>query len=172
MKLWMRTTTIAILAAFCLLVSCSDEVKEEAMETWEVFKIQETDSIKAAKGGLEAHDFSCRIVEVEDQPYRFKGFISFKRGNVYQEGAYAFSEGKWVPVEYGTDRENVEEKKEEEYERVMERIEELDGEIEEEIDFLEKYREKAENVENLQKELDALQEAAADLKAELTRLEP
>jgi len=171
MKMWKRMGTIAILAAFCLLVSCSDEVKEEAMNSWEVFKMQETESLKTVEAGLAPHDFSYRIVEVEDLPYRFKAFISFKRGHIYQESAYSFSEGKWIPVEYGSNKENTLEQKEEEYERVMERVEELEEEIDDERDFLEEYREKAEKMDRLQKELDALQETAATLKAEITRLE-
>lgn len=171
MKIKKMTVAVSAIAALCLLGACSDADRDEALEAWEAFKIQETETIKATQCGFEAQDFSYRFVEVDDQPYHFKGFIAFMRGNVYQESVYAYEDETWGPVEYGSDKENRLEEMEEEYEELEERIEDLEEEVEDERDFIQKYRERAERLEKLQHELGALQSSAAMLKEEISRLE-
>ena len=165
-------TIVALLAitAICF-VGCGDKAKEEAEAKWEVFKVAETRKIgaEAGQGDPIPYAFDYRISEVDDAAYRFKGFISFKKGNIFQEQSYAFVDGSWLPAKYSQARdEDAREEIEEKIEDLEEKIEDLKDDIEDDLDFLEKYKKRSEELQDKNEELQALQKTLEELKAGLS----
>jgi len=149
------------------LGGCGDKEKSQAQQSWKAFKAQEIEAIKNAHADsdLKPTDFASRFTEVEDPyAYRFKGFIQFKKGNVFQELAYALVDGKWTPVSYD-DKADIEAKKAKE-KRVAElkkKILALKGQIASNEQTLERYQE-------LMAETKAKKKELADLEAQLAEI--
>ena len=145
---------------------CSDKEKDQAMSKWEAFKKGEMDKIEAtyANEEMKPHDFKAKVVEEKGSLYSFKGFLSFKRGNTYQEKFFAYMDGAWKPVDYRKLKDKKAMKKEkEEIGKIKDQIEELKEEIEDEQEKLEKHEDifikietQKEKLTELEKKMDAL----------------
>ncbi len=147
-----------------------DREKDEAMQLWEDFKANEIQNIKAAyiKEHLKPYAFDSRTLEVKGSSDRFKGFISFKRGNSFQEQSFTFTDGKWVPVNYGDVKDEKAMKKlNERIERLRDNVEDLAEEIEEDTERLKEYKKWFERFEAKKKKLEALKKELAELQGQL-----
>jgi len=166
-------TIVALLAvtAICF-AGCGDKVRDDAEAKWDVFKMAETKKIgaEAGQGDSIPYDFDYRISEVDDAAYRFKGFINFKKGNTFQEQAYAFVEGSWLPVKYSDLKDEDElEEIEDKIEDLEDKIEDLEEDIEDDIEFLNKYEKRSKNLKEKKEKRQVLQKTLEDLKAELKK---
>ncbi len=147
-----------------------DREKDEAMQSWEDFKAKEIETIKTAyaKEDLKPYVFDSRTLEVKGASDRFKGFISFKRGNSFQEQSFTFTDGNWVPVNYGDVKDEKAMKElNEKIERLGENIEDLAEEIREDKERLKEYKKWFERFEAKKKKLEALKKELGELQGQL-----
>jgi hypothetical protein len=140
---------------------CGDKEKSQAQQSWNAFKTQEIQAIKNAHADREEKptDFASRFTEVEDPyAYRFKGFIQFKKGNAFQELAYALVDGEWTPVSYD-DQADIEAKKAKEKRigDLEKKILALKGQIASNEQTLKRYQELMAETKAKKKELAALE---------------
>ena len=167
-----RPDTILVLFSLLALCvqGCGDEEKGDAMAKWAAFQTEQIEMIQGTCGGedLEPDDFESSIVEVKDLPYRFKGLLRFKRGNIFQEQSYAFVDGNWEAVKYVDPKDKKAEKEvQRQIERIEEEIKELNKKIEKEEKDLLAYKERLENLEAKKTEVQELQAALEELKGNM-----
>ncbi len=157
--------TFCLLAVAVVLVSgCGDQEKDLAMYKWTAFEKSEIDKIKTAgvDDKLKPVDFNSRVVEVVGASYRFKGFISYKRGNAFHETSYAFVDKTWKPVAYSDLEEDEETRKE--MEEIGEKLAQLKEEISEKEEKMEEYISIFEKLETMMLEVHALEKRLMELK--------
>ena len=172
MKRFGRILCLLTIAMFCLggCGNKQDKEKAQAMQSWEDFKLKEIETIEAAyaEEDLKPYAFDSRILEVKGASYRFKGFINFKRGNVFQEQSFTFTDGNWVPVNYSDVKAEKEMKEfHEKIERLGENIEDLEEEIKEDEESLDEYKKRFESLEARKEKLEALKKELDELKGQL-----
>jgi flagellar motility protein MotE (MotC chaperone) len=113
---------------------------------------------------LKPHDFESSFLEVKDLPYRFRGLIRFKKGNVFQERSYAFVDGSWTAVKYvGPKDKKAEKARQQEIERIEEKIKTLNEEIAKSDKDLLEYKERLERLEEKKAEVQTLQATLQEL---------
>jgi len=155
---WMLT---GLVFTAVVVTGCSDKEKDHAQQSWNAFKDMEIEAIQNfnADRETEVTRVGSRFTEVDDQyAYRFKGFISFEKGNVFQELAYALVEGEWTPVSYD-DEADIAAKKER-VERISDlekRILALKGQIASNEQTLERYQALMEETKEKKEELAVLE---------------
>lgn len=159
-----------IIRVFCVLAlavvflgGCGDKEKDLAMYKWTSFEKAEIEKIQAANPDkdLKPFDFSSRVVEVVGAPYRFKGFIGFKAGNIFREASYAFKDGKWQPTAYDDLEEDKEARKKRE--EIGKKIKQLKEDIADKEKELEKYNSVFEGLEAMKLQMHALETRLKDL---------
>jgi len=164
-------TILVLLSLLALCVQgCGDEEKGDAMTKWAAFQTEQIEKIQGTCGGeaLEPDDFESSIVEVKDLPYRFKGLLRFKRGNVFQEQSYAFVDGNWEAVKYGDPKDKKAEKeRQQQIEKIEKEIKELNKKIEKDEKDLLVYKERLEKLEAKKAEAQELQATLEELKGNL-----
>ena len=167
-----RPETILVLLSLLALCiqGCGDEEKGDAMVKWAAFQTEQIETIKGTCGGegLEPDDFESSVVEVEDLPYRFKGLLRFKRGNISQEQSYAFVDGNWEAVKYIDPKDKKAEKeRQQQIEKIEKQIKELNKKIEKDEKDLLVYKERLEKLEAKKTEAQELQATLEELKGNL-----
>ncbi len=117
---------------------------------------------------MKPHDFESNFFEVEDLPYRFKGLIRFKRGNILQEQSYAFVDGNWEAVKYIDPKDKKAEKeRQQQIEKIEKEIKELNKKIEKDEEDLLAYKERLESLEAKKTKAQELQAALEELKGNM-----
>jgi|GEM_PF-3113863 len=162
---------LVVLSVLALgLHGCGDEEKGDAAAKWAAFQAEQIERIQVSCGGegLTPHDFESSFLEVKDLPYRFKGLIRFKKGNVFQEHFYAFVDGSWQAAKYVGPRDKKAEKERlQKIERIEEKIRELNKKIaRDEKDLLE-YKERLERLEEKKTEVETLQATLEELTGDM-----
>jgi predicted ribosome quality control (RQC) complex YloA/Tae2 family protein len=164
-------TILVLLSVLALgLQGCGDEEKGDAAAKWSVFQTEQIETIQASCSGegLAPHDFESSFLEVKDLPYRFKGLIRFKKGNVFQEQSYAFVDGSWAAVKYIDPKDKKAEKeRQQQIEKIEKEIKELNKEIEKNEKDLLAYKERLESLELKKTEAQELQAALEELKGNM-----
>jgi hypothetical protein len=160
-------TVFVLLSVLALgLQGCGDEEKGDAATKWAAFQAEQIETIQATCGGegLKPHDFETSFLEVKDLPYRFKGLIRFKKGNVFQEQSYAFVDGSWTAVRYvGPKDKKAEKARQQEIERIKKEVKKLNKEIAKEDKDLLEYKERLERLEEKKTEVETLQTTLDEL---------
>ena len=160
-------TVFVLLSVLALgLQGCGDEEKGDATAKWAVFQAEQIETIQASCSGegLTPHDFESSLLEVKDLPYRFKGLIRFKKGNVYQEHSYAFVDGSWAAVRYIDPKDKKAEKaRQKQIEEIEKKIKELNKEIAKDDKDLLEYKERLERLEEKKTEAETLQATLDEL---------
>jgi hypothetical protein len=167
-----RLDTILVLISLLALCvqGCGDKEKGDATAKWATFQTEQTEAIQAEYGEevLKPHDFESNFFEVKDLPYRFKGLIRFKRGNILQEQSYAFVDGKWEAVKYVDPKDRKAEKqRQQQIEKIEKEIKELNKKIEKDEKDLLVYKERLEKLEAKKTEAQELQATLEELKGNL-----
>ena len=167
-----RVETILVLISVLALglQGCGDEEKGDAMAKWAVFQAEQIETIQASCSGegLTPHDFESSFLEVKDLPYRFKGLIRFKKGNVFQEQSYAFVDGSWTAVKYVDPKDKKAEKaRQQEIEKIENKIKELNKEIAKDDKDLLEYKERLERLEEKKTEVETLQATLDELTGDM-----
>lgn len=164
-----RIIVLLSLLALCVQ-GCGDEEKGDAMAKWAAFQTEQIQTIQGTCGGedLEPHDFEGNVVEVKGLPYRFKGLLRFKRGNVFQEQSYAFVDGNWEAVKYIDPKDKKAEKeRQQQIEKIEKELKELNKKIEKDEKDLLVYKERLEKLEAKKTEAQKLQATLEELKGNL-----
>ena len=160
-------TILVLISVLALgLQGCGDEEKGDAAAKWAAFQAEQIETIQASCSGegLTPHDFESSFLEVKDLPYRFKGLIRFKKGNVFQEQSYAFVDGSWTAVKYVDPKDKKAEKvRQRQIEKIEEQIKELNKEIAEDDKALLEYKERLERLEEKKTEVETLQATLDEL---------
>ncbi len=160
-------TILVLLSVLALgLQGCGDEEKGDAAAKWSVFQTEQIETIQASCSGegLTPHDFESSFLEVKDLPYRFKGLICFKKGNVFQEQSYAFVDGSWTAVKYVDPKDKKAEKaRRQQIEKIEKKIKELNKEIAKDDKDLLEYKERLERLEEKKTEVETLQATLEEL---------
>ena len=164
-------TILVLISVLALgLQGCGDEEKGDAAAKWAVFQAEQIETIQASCSGegLTPHDFESSFLEVKDLPYRFKGLIRFKKGNVFQEQSYAFVDGSWTAVKYVDPKDKKAEKaRQQEIEKIEKQIKELNKEIAKDDKDLLEYKERLERLEEKKTEVETLQATLDELTGDM-----
>ena len=154
-------TILVVISVLALgLQGCGDEEKGDAAAKWAAFQTKQIETIQASCSGegLTPHDFESSFLEVKDLPYRFKGLIRFKKGNVFQEQSYAFVDGSWTAVKYVDPKDKKAEKARlQQIEKIEKKIKELNKEIAKDDKDLLEYKERLERLQKKKTEVQTLQ---------------
>lgn len=169
MKRFAGIASVLAISMVCFAgCGCGDKEKDQAMEKWDAFKNGEIEKITAAytTEDLKPRDFDAKVREEKGARHRFKGFLSFKRGNSYQEKSFAYVDGEWKPVDYGSllDKKAIKKQKED-IEDLRDQIEELKEEIKEDEKDLEDYDKILIKIDNQKQQLNELEKKLEALTA-------